>query len=256
MDPLDVLRKYERWLDRQPLAKNTRRAYRSKVHAFLEYLKDEPCDHGDPVEDEHARDYAVRDYKAHLKTTRKVKPSTVNLALAAVDHFYRFLGMGAPKVRREDLPQVAPIALPREDQICFLRAVERCLSTRNRALALLLYHTALRIGECAALNVVDITLSARKGRVIVRSGEGDAYREVPLNVEVRKAMQAWLDERRGRWSDDEAGAMFVSRLGQRLSTRSIHTIVRQLGRQAGLDISAYSLRHTCLTTLVRNGNDL
>ena len=111
MDPRKVLGKYERWLGRQPLAANTRRAYRSKVLGFLEYLQGVPRDYGDPLEDEHARDYAVRDYKAHLKTVRKVKPSTVNLSLAALDHFYRFIGMGAPRVRREDLPQVAPALL-------------------------------------------------------------------------------------------------------------------------------------------------
>jgi methyl-accepting chemotaxis protein len=36
----------------------------------------------------------------------------------------------------------------------------------------------------------------------------------------------------------------------------MHDIVRRLGRDAGLDISAHNLRHTCLTSLVRNGNDL
>ncbi len=32
--------------------------------------------------------------------------------------------------------------------------------------------------------------------------------------------------------------------------------MRDLGRQAGLELSAHVLRHTCLTNLVRGGNDL
>jgi len=251
-----VLRKYEQWLGRQPLAENTRRAYRSKVRAYCDYLRTGVGDYGDPLKDEHARDYAVRDFKTHLKTTRQAKPSTVNLALAAVDHFYRFLGLGAPDVRREDLPQIAPASLPREGQISFLRAVERCPSKRNRAIALLLFHTAVRIGECAALNIGDVRLSARKGKVIVRAGKGDAYREIPLNAEARRAVQAWLDERKQTWGDNAGEALFLNRRGARLSTRGIHDVVRRLGRDAGLDISAHTLRHTCLTTLVRNGNDI
>jgi len=35
----------------------------------------------------------------------------VNLALAAVDHFNRFLGLGPASVKREPLAQAAPRAL-------------------------------------------------------------------------------------------------------------------------------------------------
>lgn len=42
----------------------------------------------------------------------------------------------------------------------------------------------------------DVAVSGRKGKVIVRSGKGDAYREVPLNAAARTALSVWLDERR------------------------------------------------------------
>jgi len=134
--------------------------------------------------------------------------------------------------------------------------VERCTSRRDRAIASLLYHTGIRIGECAALNTDDVLVSARKGQVVVRSGKGDSYREIPLNAEVRKALQAWLDERIRAEPDSKERALFLQRRGTRLSTRTMHNVVCRLGREAGLDISAHTLRHTCLTSLVRNGNDL
>ena len=37
--------------------------------------------------------------------------------------------------------------------------------------------------------------SARRGRVKVRSGKGDAYREVPLNSACRKALDEWAAAR-------------------------------------------------------------
>ena len=52
-------------------------------------------------------DYAARDFKRHLKVERGWKPSSVNLALAAVDHFNRFLGLGPANVKREPLVQAA-----------------------------------------------------------------------------------------------------------------------------------------------------
>jgi site-specific recombinase XerC len=38
-------------------------------------------------------------------------------------------------------------------------------------------------------------MSARRGRLKVRTGKGDAYREVPLNSASRKALDEWFDAR-------------------------------------------------------------
>lgn len=103
---------YEVWLSRQPLSANTRRAYARRVGRFLGYLASVPAEeYGDPLSDPYARDYTVRDFKAHLKTVGKAKPSSVNLTLAAIDNFYRSVGMGRPEVRREEPTKAAPRAL-------------------------------------------------------------------------------------------------------------------------------------------------
>jgi integrase/recombinase XerC len=251
-----LLIEYNAALQRQPLSVHTRRAYRDRVHQYADYLRSRVLDYGNPLQDPHARDYAVRDYKMFLKTVRRAKPRTVNLSLAAIDHFYEFLGLGKPTVRREELPQQAPSALSPEDQKRFLRAVERTASSRDQALALLLFYTGIRIGECAALDVDDLLLSARRGQVIVRSGKGDSYREIPLNAQVRPALKAWLQERRQQLPLIDTPALFLNRQSQRLSSRSIDLVLRRLGERVGLTLSAHTLRHTCLTALVRQGTDL
>jgi hypothetical protein len=83
-----------------PLAVSTRRAYRGHPRRFVEFLASWSREGGDPLTDSHARDYAVRDFKSLLKTVRRAKPASVNLALAAIDHLYRYLGAGRPDVRR------------------------------------------------------------------------------------------------------------------------------------------------------------
>ncbi len=90
--------------------------------------------------------------------------------------------------------QQAPGALRPEDQRRFLRAVERAAFCRDRALALLLLYTGIRIGECAALDIEDMPLSARRGKVIIRTGKGDNQREVPLNAPIHPALKVWLKE--------------------------------------------------------------
>lgn len=105
-------------LDAQPLAANTRRPYQSRVRGFLEWLAATPAE-GDPLADPHARDSAVRDYAAHLKTTGQVKPSSLNLSLAAIHAFYRHLGLGQVNAAREALPGVSPRALEGDEQNAF-----------------------------------------------------------------------------------------------------------------------------------------
>ncbi len=252
----ETLAAYELWLARQPLSAHTRRTYLTQVRRYCAYLSTFHWEYGHPLQEPHARDYAVRDYKSALKVAHHAKPSSVNLALAAVDHFYRFLDLPTPQVAREDLPAQAPRALEPPEQKRFLRAVERCSSVRDRAIALLLFYTGLRISECAALTMDDVRLSSRKGLVIVRMGKGNTYREVPLNAQVRTALDAWLEQRKELVAQRNESALFLTKQGTRLATRTIDDVVRRLGQDANLSLSAHILRHTCLTSLVRNGNDL
>jgi site-specific recombinase XerD len=178
----------------------------------------------------------------------------VNLALAAVDHFNRFVGLGPANVKREPLAQAAPRALSMEEQRALLRAAELA-RPRDRAIVTLLLYTALRLHELAALDVEDVAISARKGIVVVRSGKGDAYREVPLNRPCRASLEEWVKARSERARDGER-ALFVGPQGRRLSPRSVDRVVRGVASRAGLELSAHTLRHTCVTNLVRGGNDI
>lgn len=264
-----VVGKYRGWLERQPLGERTRDAYLAQVSGFVSWLAGSA--HGvAALSEPKVRDWAVRDYKRYVKTKKRWAPTSVNQALAALDNFYRSVGVGRPEVAREELPQVAPRALEEDDQRLFLRAVEADPSARDRAIATVFFYTGLRLSELAALDVADVSVSARRGRVRVRSGKGDAYREVPLNSACRAALSDWMQVRAGKLSvsavsgevavsggaGSEMSALWVSRRGTRMSPRSIDLVVRRLAREAGLALSAHVLRHTCVTNLIRSGADV
>lgn len=161
-----------------------------------------------------------------------------------------------PRLRREDLPSLSPRALDEDEQRRLLRALERSADRRDTAIVMLALYAGLRLAELADLDVDDVAVSVRKGQVVVRSGKGDVMRQVPLNLQAREAVQAWLGERAVCRPEVETAALFVSRSGRRLSTRAIDLVVRRLGQEADLELSAHVLRHTCLTRLVRGGVDL
>src|SRR4051812_16524513 len=111
-----LLQEYLSWLEGRPLAARSRQAYGHQVRRYLAWMGDRSPVDGDPLADGDARDWAVRDYKRHLKAVERWRPASVNLALAALDSFYTQLGLGRPVVRREDLPASAPRALTEEQQ--------------------------------------------------------------------------------------------------------------------------------------------
>ena len=255
--------KYLKWLQRQPVSDQTRRAYRSRINAFLGFLGTSGEDIRTMVTNDGERSHVLRTYKRYLKQEARLLPSSVNANLTAIDHFLQYLGAAATKIAREDLPQEAPRALNKGEQQLFLRNVAACRRTKDQAVALLLFYSGIRISECANLNVDDVSVLGRKNRVVIRSGKGERYREIPLHADARDAIKAWLIERTKKFDEGEKfkrikidDALFLNPQGRRLSTASIDLIVRKIGKSCGLDLSAHVLRHSCLTNLVRNGNDL
>ncbi len=259
-----LLAAYALWLRRQPLATRTRDAYLAQVRGFVTWLAD--SEHGaEALSEPHVRDWAVRDYKRHVKTAKRWGPASVNQALAAIDNFYRSLAAGRPDAPREQLAQVAPRALEEAEQRRFLRIVGASPSARDRAMATVFFYAGLRLSELTALDLVDVEMSARRGRLKVRAGKGDAYREVPLNSPSRKALDEWVRVRTVQLAPlsvprASAGpgepALWLSRTGRRMSSRAVDLVVRRLATQAGLELSAHVLRHTFVTNLIRSGADV
>jgi len=246
-----LLQTYHDWLGRQSLAARSREAYEAQVAGFLGWLVS--SEHGSrALVDRHVRDWAARDYKRHVKTESRWAPASINQALAAIDNFYRSLGAGRPEVAREDLPQLAPRALEEGEQRRFLRAVQASPSPRDRAIATVFFYTALRLSELADLELADVSVTARRGMVRVRAGKRDAYREVPLNSACRKALDEWSQAR----TTSEVEALWLSRQGTRMSSRAIDLVIRRLAKDAGLELSAHTLRHTAVTNLIRSGADV
>jgi site-specific recombinase XerD len=266
LDAAVVLARYGRWLKRQPLAERSRDAYLAQVDGFVTWLAG--SEHGaQALTDPHVRDWAVQDYKRFAKAKKRWGPASVNQALAAIDNFYRSLSAGRPEVPREQLAQVAPRALDETEQRTFLRTVEASPSARDRAIAIVFFYAGLRLSELASLEMADVAVSARRGRVKVRSGKGDAYREVPLNSACRKALDEWSVARAGQLAAlggtdgaDGTGAqttaLWLSRSGQPMSSRAVDLVVRRLAAEAKLDLSAHILRHSFVTNLVRSGADV
>ena len=198
----------------------------------------------------------LREFKHYLIEDEQAKASTVNRKLASIRSFLKW---ARAENEIEDLPRFpqsieqvssAPKALDRTEMHALVRAVERYGDSRDQAIILVLLNTGLRVTELSNLNVSDVKMSKRKGKLVVRSGKGQKYREVPLNLEARRAIGEYLNER----VEDNEPAVFVSQRGSRLGTRGIQDVVSKYGKMAELEnLTPHMLRHTFCTNLLRSG---
>jgi integrase/recombinase XerC len=223
----------------------------ARVKSFVYWISALP-EASSALTDRVERDLLVREFKSYLLRSGK-SSNSVNASLSAIDNLYSFLGLGPASAKRQPLPQLAPRALTPEELRRLLKAIAHAQSARDRALAMLMLHAGLRISEVHALNISDIMISARKRQVIVRCAKGDKRRVIPINQDLGAALQQHLSAE-GR--TDLESPLFESKKGNRLSLPAIDRIIRAFGREAGIELSAHCLRHTCFTRLVRSGIDL
>ncbi len=115
-----------------------------------------------------------------------------------------------------------------------------------------LRYTGLRVGELVALTMDDLEISERKGGLTVRSGKGGKFREVPLNVEARRALSDYLDVRPSIASD----LVFVGQRGP-LTEDAVRKIVAKYANRAGLEgVTPHTLRHSFGKAALDAGVDL
>ncbi len=122
---------------------------------------------------------------------------------------------------------------------------------RAAAIIETLYGSGLRAAELVGLNRGDVDCAAETIRV---RGKGGKERVLPLGQAERAALERYLAVRRHR----SAEPVFVNRLGGRLTTRSVQSIVRKVLSRA-TDAAAtnpHALRHAFATHLLERGADL
>jgi len=113
-------------------------------------------------------------------------------------------------------------------------------------------NTGLRVSELCALKWSDITMSDRKGKLLVNAGKGCKYRDIPLNKDARLAFFN-LDYTIHAGSD---AFIFTGQRGV-LGSRGVQLMLNRLKFPEELGaVSPHQLRHTFCKNLVDAGVSL
>jgi site-specific recombinase XerD len=194
----------------------------------------------------------LRDWKRHQLELSHA-PRTINRRLAAVRTFLRWtegngwtIELQTPQSVRQVKP--GPKWLTPAEERALLRAVRAAGEKRDVALVVVLLRSGLRVAELVALEWRDVSISPRKGELVVRKGKGAKQRTVPLHAAARDALKA-LDRRR------PGDKVFTGQRGD-LTKSGAQKIIARYGRAIGVDLSAHILRHTCAKRLIDAGTPL
>ena len=241
-------------------------SYRNDLIQFFNYLKLYRILKDDKIEDVDRS--VMRKYIVYLKKS-DYSARSISRKISTVRSFFKFC-------LREGIIKVNPtinLITPKIDKklpyFLYLQEVNKLIETplentifgiRDRAILELLYGTGIRVGELVNLNICNIDLYEK---TIIVFGKGSKERILPLGNPSIRAIQEYLtsrnlSEKKIFVNKNDLEALFLNRLGGRLTTRSIRRIIIKYMKMAGLNkkISPHVLRHSFATHLLGGGADL
>ena len=248
---IDYLR-YER-----RLSPRTLEAYRRDIDRAKQWSEGQNIDQWSKL-----TAHAIRGYIGH-RHRDGISGKSLQRELSSLRALFRFLiregeiesnpvdGIQAPKSKRKLPPHLDADQLA---QLLDSIDGDDPLSIRDRAIMELFYSSGLRLAELISLDVSDIQNSDDLLTII---GKGNKTRQVPVGGKAKQALLRWLKVRPQLAKCDEP-ALFISRLGKRISPRTVEQRVEHHARKSGAPrhIHPHLLRHSFAGHLLESSGDL
>ena len=246
-------------------SENTVVAYRNDLHQLASYIGKEAAKRGSIPPWAGFGRQEMLSYLLNLKE-RNYAPTTVARKVAASKSFFGFMvaegnikdnpvqNVGSPKVGKS-LPK--PISV---SQAMLLLEQPAKSSTpeakRDRAMLELLYASGMRVSELVSLDSSDVDT---KDGFVRCFGKGHKERLIPIAPRAASAVSEYVKEARPQLVRNEAErALFVNRLGDRLTRQGFWQILKGYAKSAdlGVQITPHTLRHSFATHMLSGGADL
>ena len=241
------------------LSENTILSYKRDLNKYINFL--EEC-HIDSINKTGRNN--ITSFMLSQKD-RGLSPNSISRNLVAIKVFYRFLL--AERTIKEDITSVLdspklwkhlPDTLTIDEvmQLLGKAALSDWMGIRDKAILELLYATGMRVSELVGLKLNDLNLEVGFIKCI---GKGSKERIVPLGKYASKSIERYLNEVRSELLKNQpVSAIFITRLGRRMSRQSVWKLIKKYSRQAGIKkkISPHILRHSFASHLLERGADL
>ena len=209
----------------------------------------------------------VYDFIGYTSTDRKNGTAARARKLSALKSFYKFLTVKrkyfennpAKNIESPKKKKQLPKHLSVDESIDLLSAVKNDPESKNKerdfCILTLFLNCGMRVSELCGISLGDIDREMKSLRVM---GKGSKERVVYLNGACRQALSDYLKVRFAtRQVGERENALFLSRLGKRISVKTVQWMVKKYLGEAGLEYKHYSthkLRHTAATLMYQSGD--
>ena len=211
----------------------------------------------------------IRNFLAYLQD-KKVHRSTVVRRISSLRSFFKYCFRNnfivENPVEEIDSPKIEkriPYSLSYEELQRFFSQpdLNNYLEFRDRAMMELFYSSGLRVSELVALNREDFDHNTMLLRI---KGKGKKERVVPITKNAADWIEKYLDhperdkDTDGHLSQVDEKAIFLNKLGTRITTRSVDRKFDKHLTTSGLagKVTPHTIRHTIATHWLENGMDL
>lgn len=190
-----------------------------------------------------------------------LKPASLALRLSALRSFLDWLisqgtiqanpakGVATPRAPRH-LPKNIDV-----DEVNQLLEIDLNdpLAVRDRAMLEVMYGAGLRLSELTGIDVNHLELAS--GEVWV-TGKGSKERRLPMGKTAVLWLEHWLALR--ELFSPQDNALFLSKLGKRISARNVQKRFAEWGIKQGLSshVHPHKLRHSFATHMLESSGDL
>jgi site-specific recombinase XerD len=225
------------------LSPHTQASYVQQVSLFARHFNKSPEELG--PED-------IRAYQVYLSTEKKLAPSSILIAVAALRFLYKVSlkkdWTFAEVIPAPKKPQKLPIILSPEEVLQFLGCVG---STKHHAILTTCYAAGLRISEAVHLKPTDI--DSQRMVIRIEQGKGQKDRYVMLSPKLLETLRHyWRTVRPNGW-------LFEGKVpGQPISRSAVELACQKARRLSGIakPISPHSMRHAFAVHLLESGTDV
>lgn len=219
-------------------SEKTIRMYNSTVVSVSKKINKQPSD----ISESDIREYLLKN-KHYSSSTR----------MAIINSFKCYYGLCFNKdfnnkiLPRPKVEQKQPDIL----SVCEIqKIIDSFTNLKHKSIVSLMYSCAMRVGEVTNLKLKD--LDTKNDKIIIKNGKGKIDRIVMLDKSLLNLLrQYWVQYKTKEY-------LFEGAKGLKYSEKSIQTLVKSAVNKVGIKkkISSHSLRHSCLTQMIKDGVDL
>jgi site-specific recombinase XerD len=244
-----AISEFKEWLSIRGLSQETLRGYDMDTRQFSRFISAKA---NSPVIIDEITFHHIEDFVSYLSNEKGIKPSSVNRKINALSTFFqcmkkkKFITENPMEdFQRMKVPESERIYLSKEEVESIIQAINHPVL---HYFAMTMAYSGLRVNECIHLTMNDVNFEENYIQVI--NGKGGKNRTIPLNKQLKKQLEEYLEYYRPQ---TDSLFFFALKKTGTVSTQYVNRMLKDACEKVGIEkhVTSHILRHSFASYLVK-----